>query len=207
MISTGPNGSVLISSQAYNRKVTGTGLTHRQRSLEKVICQLCGTQVNRQYLKKHQSTKRCTQTGTTFQLTTPTKQRIIRETTIATPQERPMNFNISIPSSNRHSIQCPRPGCPFSSFNIKPNVIRQAMRKHFCNKHMGDTITIQEEENFEKCTRCGFSGKSCNNAKHWETNTCIEMTRKRISYFKKYEKRTALKAKFEIYGNNYYIVG
>jgi hypothetical protein len=40
---------------------------------------------------------------------------------------------------------------------------------------MGDTITIQEEENFEKCTRCGFSGKSCNNAKHWETNTCIEM--------------------------------
>ena len=67
---------------------------------------------------------------------------------------------------------------------------------------MGDTIIIQEESQFEKCNRCGFFGKSCNNAKHWETNTCIEMTRKRISYFKKYEKRTALKAKFEIYGNN-----
>ena len=202
MISKGPNGSAQISSQAYHRKVTGTGLTHRQRSLEKVICQLCGTQVNRQYLKKHQSTKRCTQTGTTFQLTTPTKQRIIRETTIATPQERPMNFNISIPSSNRHSIQCPRPGCQFSSYNIKPHVIRKTMRRHFCTRHMGDTIIIQEEANFEKCTRCGFSGKSCNNAKHWETKTCIEMTRKRISYFKKYEKRTALKAKFEIYGNS-----
>jgi hypothetical protein len=28
------------------------------------------------------------------------------------------------------------------------------------------------------------------------------MTRKRITYFKKYEKRTALKAKFKIYGNS-----
>ena len=202
MIGTGPYGSVQLSSTAYNRKVTGIGLTHRQRSLEKVICQLCGTNVTRQYLKKHQGTKQCSHTGLSFQLTTPIKSRIIRETTVATPQEMPMAFNISIPSWNSQPIQCPRPGCNFSSYNIKPHITRTTMRRHFCTKHMADTIIIEEEGNFEKCIKCGFSGKSTNNAKHWATKTCIDMSRKRVSYFQKYDKRNALNTKFEINGKS-----
>jgi hypothetical protein len=48
-----------ISHQAFRRKMTGEGPTHRERSLEKVTCDLCGAQVNRQHLSTHQSRKTC----------------------------------------------------------------------------------------------------------------------------------------------------
>ena len=50
MIMTGGKRVVQLSSRAFNRMQTGTGLTQHERALEKIICPECGTQVSRQYL-------------------------------------------------------------------------------------------------------------------------------------------------------------
>jgi hypothetical protein len=51
---------VRLSKEAYERQCTGRGKTHRQKSLEKVMCELCGTkQVNRQHLPVHQKRDTC----------------------------------------------------------------------------------------------------------------------------------------------------
>ena len=50
---------VRLSKEAYERKCTGRGNTHRQKSLEKVTCELCGTKVNRQHIPVHQKRDTC----------------------------------------------------------------------------------------------------------------------------------------------------
>ena len=45
---------VRFSNEAYERQCMGRGKTHRQKSLEKVTCELCGTKVNRQHIPVHQ---------------------------------------------------------------------------------------------------------------------------------------------------------
>ena len=44
-----------LSEQAIRRGVEGVGLSYRERGTQKVICELCGTNVNQQSLKIHQS--------------------------------------------------------------------------------------------------------------------------------------------------------
>ena len=48
-----------ISSDAYNRRITGKGKTYREKSLEKIECKLCGEVVGRQYMKNHQQSEKC----------------------------------------------------------------------------------------------------------------------------------------------------
>jgi Reverse transcriptase (RNA-dependent DNA polymerase) len=59
MVVKGEKVQNMISTEAYQRKTTGKGGTHRERSQEKNQCKLCGDLVSRQYLIKHQQTKKC----------------------------------------------------------------------------------------------------------------------------------------------------
>jgi hypothetical protein len=59
MTMIGSNVYASISKEAYSRRITGEGDTHRERNLQKVECELCGGMVCRQYMTKHQQTKKC----------------------------------------------------------------------------------------------------------------------------------------------------
>ena len=53
---TGCKAYTSISKEAYDRRITGEGISNRERRLQKVECELCGATVNRQHLKNHQKT-------------------------------------------------------------------------------------------------------------------------------------------------------
>ena len=59
MVMTGGRRYVRQSSRSCARAQSGEGLSHWERSLQKVICTECGSEVTRQYLRTHQKTQKC----------------------------------------------------------------------------------------------------------------------------------------------------
>jgi hypothetical protein len=59
MTMIGSKAFASISKTAYTRRITGEGLTHRERNLQKVECELCGEMIGRQYTTNHQKTMKC----------------------------------------------------------------------------------------------------------------------------------------------------
>ena len=53
-----------ISTAAFNCRTQKQGLSHRERSLQKVTCPQCGAIVSGQYLKTHNKTAKCRQNAT-----------------------------------------------------------------------------------------------------------------------------------------------
>ena len=59
MVMTGGISNVYMSNKARVRKNTGVGETYNVRAVQKVTCGLCGKQVCRHYLSKHQTKPSC----------------------------------------------------------------------------------------------------------------------------------------------------
>ena len=59
MVMTGGISNVYMSNKARVRKNTGVGDTYDVRAVQKVTCGLCGKQVCRHYLSKHQTKPSC----------------------------------------------------------------------------------------------------------------------------------------------------
>jgi hypothetical protein len=120
-----------LSKQAIRRRLEGVGLSYCEqgRRTQKVICELCGTQVNQQSLKVHQTRRVCKSGRATYQTTTtnnvvnmPTKEFLDWE-----EEDFPSKYVISV--NGETGTQCPVPNCP-----VKP-VTRRTMRVHFRNVH------------------------------------------------------------------------
>ena len=127
-----------ISTEAYERRVTGYGATHRERSLEKIQCNLCGDLVGRQHLLKHQLTKKCKNSRMTY-------EHVDDEEAHGTEAPHYQNATISDPKQYTLSLQtgcitnCPVESCPAK---VKSP---GEMRKHFRNRHLQDTVIVEEE--------------------------------------------------------------
>jgi len=85
-------------------------------------------------------------------------------------EELPPPAEYCISMDGEYATPCPVPGCP-----AKP-VRRNAMRVHFQGKHLRDTIVIEEEGRYPRCTNCGIFSRAVGEA-HQKTQTCIRVTK------------------------------
>jgi len=97
MVMSGDKYRVQQSMMAYNRRTTGEGDTFREWNSAKVLCNQCGTEVGRNYLKKHQTTKRCLKDRQTYAPATDERNRVQREKIVVTPRREPEQYTVSIP--------------------------------------------------------------------------------------------------------------
>ncbi len=159
------------SAQAYLWRMTGIGASHRERKLQKVTCNLCGNEVARQHLSKHQETGRCKSKRKDYQAAQQAAGVDLTPAAVpepVPPELPPAEYRVSM--DGEHTTPCPVNGCP-----AKP-IRRNAMRVHFQAKHPRDTIVIEEEGRFPRCTKCGIFSRAVGTA-HQKTQYCIKATK------------------------------
>ena len=199
MVMSGGKHRLKMSSTAYNRHVTGEGMSHRERSLAKVQCIKCGAEVCRASLKRHQQSKKCKKAAMTYEPPTPVRNRVLTEATIVTPRSEPRQYLTTIRAGHRGVVECPVPGCPFH-VPITQNSKRLTLRKHFRARHIEDGIRIQEEGQLPQCTRCGLFMKDANSDRHHNSVECRKFTERRARYFRAQRQADALEVNFSIGG-------
>ena len=171
MVMEGGKAPTMMSKEAFDRKRgVGTGKTHRERSLEKVQCQLCGAMSQKQGLPKHQSRGVCLRGREewTANPDNPNNQQIQvigEEEEPALPQE----YCTSILAGAL--TECPVRNCSGCYNNPR------AMRIHFRDRHVEDTIVIEQEGRLPRCTSCGMFGAV--GARHQTTKMCKDATTRR----------------------------
>lgn len=136
------------SAHAYKRRIEGVGSSHRERSLQKVKCEHCGTEVGRQQLKKHQMTQKCTKGRKEYLATNPNPVAECVPDPPPPPDLQSMMYHVSMDGLN--STPCPVATCPYKTEK------RNVMRRHFRNMHNGGTIVVDEEGLLPRCTECGI---------------------------------------------------
>jgi Reverse transcriptase (RNA-dependent DNA polymerase) len=171
MIMTGGRfiGKQSAQAMAYRHGIQGSS-SHRERSLQQVICPLCGTSVTRQYLKTHQSRKTCKdhqkEQGTkTTQLPSTLDDN---QTPSETPEKPPHVYRVVMKKKNGKT-QCPIKGCPSS---LQSSL---SMRQHFRTQHHRDTIIV-DGTTMPKCTKCGISVHNALSNRHQQSQDCIKWT-------------------------------
>ena len=155
------------SKEAYNRKLTGEGLSHRQRSLSKVECYLCGTTINQQSMKLHQRTKKC-ESGWKEWAARRSVMETIKPPELDTETQAPIEYKFSMPM--RKETPCPVQDCPYSTKT------RPEMRRHFRSRHPNDVIIIEEEGKLPQCDKCGIFQKNVDE-KHKASEDCKKATK------------------------------
>jgi hypothetical protein len=187
LVMKGGHSTVQIAPAAYARIVTGDGLTHRQRSLEKVQCIKCGSVVNRQGLPKHQLTAKCKKLSATYDpsnIPHPVHESVASEQPDHTAplNEGSNRYTVSIPTLCSTPVACPVPGCLFQ-VGAHKSAKRLTMRKHFQTRHMADMIVIAEEGELPQCPHCGFFGDTVGTERHLQSQDCQRNTERRRRYF------------------------
>ncbi len=188
MIMNGGKIRQAISLHAYRRRIEGVGETHRERSLQKVSCELCGAEVKRQNLKRHQTARKCISDRN------PSTNLDNGAAGILTPRDRSPSTNLNngavgiltpepallpqpVPTSaysvsmdGHTATSCPAGSCMYRTEK------RNRMRGHFRNMHNQDTIVIEEEGQLPRCTECGIFQRTVD-AKHKQTEECLRWSK------------------------------
>ena len=141
-------GSGNRTTDGYRQRVTGEGLSYRERQRERVACWECGVEIAAGSLSGHLMTR--------HGRAAPRRHLWAPQTTGG-----PRTY------SRR---QCPVEGCPGVS------ATRAAMRVHFVHRHVYDTVVILEEGNLPlpRCPRCdlqvprrALNGRHLGTAHYW----------------------------------------
>jgi hypothetical protein len=181
-----------LSSIAYNRMVTNTGLYFQERQKEDTTCELFGTQLKSGSIKAYQITQRCITNRETHRnemieqmiekiqdintiecqsivgshfdsLTNSTDRTENQETT-------PLTYHVDMDIETISS--CPVINCPYSSET------RQRIRCYFTNMHNYDVIIINQECLLPRCIECGLF-QAFVGTKHMASATCIKYAKLR----------------------------
>ena len=173
MVMTGGVSNVYMSNKARVRKNTGVGETYNVRAVQKVTCDLCGKQVCRHYLPKHQTKKSCADKRAEYTAPEPAlvptdDSEDELETVVA---REPVLCEVSMPGKST-TVQCPSINCPYKSND------RNKTRNHFAQCHIGDRIEIQEEGLLPQCNRCGFQSATVLTPKHLVSKKCAELSKR-----------------------------
>ena len=183
-----------LSENAVRRRVEGVGLSHRERSLQKVTCQLCGTQVNQQHLKTHQTRRTCENGRKTYQPTNTENVADMSTEELAEFEENDFLCEYVISVNGKTGTQCPVPNCP-----VKP-ITRETFRKHFRNAHIKDTLFVEEEGTLPRCERCGLFQRIVG-PKHQQSADCVRWTAIRKKRAEdKVNKKTVRETVFNVQG-------
>ena len=199
MVMTGGRNKVNFCSEAYDRKISGHGSTHRERQATKVTCIKCGGLIGRASLARHQLTAKCRKKSLTYQPPTPVREQVAAEEQSVTPVGESVSYTVSIPSGHDNLVACPVVGC---GFQVKANnkAKRLNMRRHFQQRHINDSILIEEEGPLPRCRWCGFSGKNVESVAHSESKICIKIAVKRRRYYKSRRQDHAKTVTFNVGG-------
>jgi len=190
MIMTGGKVTHRISDEAYVRRLTGTGLSHRERSLQKVICDLCGASVNRQHLKKHQTRATCRKAR---QEPRPAVVEVVAELPRSNEEREPRTYRVSVPGEGS-MVNCPVEGCIYHGHT--PG----AMRMHFRNRHaFEDTIIVEEEGLLPRCMKCGLFQRDVGR-RHQASRGCQEAQANRQRFLDSKVQETAREVVFMVNG-------
>jgi hypothetical protein len=164
------------SKAAFDRLHKKEGKSYRERSLEKVQCQLCGVMSQRQGLKRHQSRKICERSRQAWATSqeNPTNQQDheAQDEPPATDTEEqlPQEYCVFIDRSCK--VECPVQNCSGRYSEGR------TMRIHFRDRHPDDTIVIEQEGRLPRCTSCNMFATTVG-AAHQATKMCIEGTARR----------------------------
>ena len=171
MIMRGGEIRQALSVRAYSRRIEGVGESHRERSLQKVKCELCGVEVNRQHLKVHQTRPTCSTGRKDYQATLLNHvAEMSRDPPESIEVEEPVSqYRINMDGVTE-TTNCPVVNCPFGA------VLFGGMRKHFRARHIRDTIIVEEEGRLPRCVGCGLFQRNVG-AKHQQTADCIRWTK------------------------------
>jgi hypothetical protein len=154
------------SAHAYKRQVTGEGVSVLEYMKQRVKCELCGKEVNRQYLEKHKKTQTCVNSRDAYEAPA---DEIYDDNIPPEPEpmpQPPADHQVSMPEP-QISTNCPVPNCPATP------VTRTSMRQHFRNKHSRhDRLIIEEEGLLPRCEECGMFSSTAASASHRETAFC-----------------------------------
>ena len=148
-------GSGNRTPQGYRRRVTGEGLSWRERQRGRVACGECGEEIAAGSLSGHLMTRHGR---------AATRRHLWAPQTTGGPRIYKMNF----PTKGGRR-QCPVDGCPGVSET------RAAMRVHFVHRHVHDTGVILEEGNLPlpRCPRCDLRvPRRALNGRHLGTAQC-----------------------------------
>jgi hypothetical protein len=198
MVMTGGRRAVLHSQRAVNRQHTGEGLSHRAKSLEKILCPKCGGEVTRQYLPNHLKTIKCKKASQTYAPPTPVRERVAVEQAV-TPSSEAATYGISIPTICPRGITCPVDGCEYR-INPEQRTKRTMLRKHFQSRHFFDTIIIEEEGLLPQCRQCGFFGKQVLKESHMSSDACKQAGEKRGRFIQAMRQEIAKEITYTVNG-------
>jgi hypothetical protein len=189
MSMTGCKAYTTISREAYLRRITGEGFTNRERNLQKVECNLCGAEINRQHLIKHQMTRKCMK-GRDNWIAPMTD--IMEEPGNSTEMETtPTEHRFRMPA--RQDTPCPVRDCQYVTDR------RESMRRHFRARHTEDTIIIEEEGALPQCDNCGLFTRAVGE-KHKLTEDCKKATKSRQAHLDEKVQQSARQHIFTVSG-------
>ena len=184
-----------ISTHAYTRRITGVGETYRERSLQKVVCELCGQETNLQHLKKHQMTRKCNQGQEAQRATTqpnPVADMLLNEHQPEVMESPASEYLVSMDGITE--TPCPVANCP-----AHPKQAAK-MRLHFRSRHNKDTIIIEEEGRLPRCGNCGLFQMSVG-PRHQQSLDCQRWTKTRLDRDScKVNKKAVLETVFSVQG-------
>ncbi len=162
------------SDQAYARRMGGEGMSYREKSTEKAICDRCGEHVARQYLTKHQQTAKCGKASKEARVAAATGEETATEDEprSSDEEEEPKTYRVSMADGNKAEQLCPVEGCDYAGKS------RFEMRRHFRSRHLKDTIIVEEEGQLPRCGKCGIFQKSVG-LKHQASVDCKRYTESR----------------------------
>lgn len=186
-----------ISQRAFNTRYT-EGPDYNTRRKERVVCLLCGAEVGRPSLKRHQLSQRCIRLRSTYVPPTPVRirHRVEQE---RTPVEAEANrYELSIPRDCQDQVGCPVDGCEWRTGPSSD--ARSLMRRHFRWRHWKDTVVILEEGELPRCTRCGFFSIVANTEAHWTSRECQRLTARREAEFQRSRQEAAQAAELFVDG-------
>lgn len=190
LVSSTPHIYAGISDQAYQDRTFVGGATYRERSLQKIPCEKCGSMVSRQCLSRHHLTRKCKQDA---------KHYIIPTSTAQTPAQPALSRHLT--GTYQASVteigltNCPVPNCIFQGQR------RESMRRHFRSRHPFCTVIISQEGRtaFPQCTSCGLFTKA-NMSTHQTSKDCIKATKNRQKKIEEWNQLNTAEFVFTING-------
>eukprot|EP00797_Seminavis_robusta_P003406 Sro1211_g252850.1 Reverse transcriptase (RNA-dependent DNA polymerase) (1066) ;mRNA; f:30706-34100 len=152
---------VEISPYAYKRRMTGEGLTVREKKRRRTTCPECNKSLSEGALRRHLQSQHHIETLPAAPL----------------PQHpEPQQYTMKWPKANR-KCPCPVMDCPgiLSSY--------AGLRIHFMRKHPQDTICIRDEgsQPLPRCRLCGMHVTyQALNTTHPSSHLCIEGQQRKL---------------------------
>jgi hypothetical protein len=161
MIVTGGKGIARQSTPAYKRRMTGEGLTYREKKRRRVECPLCGEPLRESNLTDHiRFIHELRRDDENAQINGDEEGEA---EAVAVEADDPEEVTYTMSMEDRDSTG----ECPKCQENIKD---RYGMRRHFMHRHLNDKIIIEEEGELPRCPNCGMFGN--HGRAHQGTKTC-----------------------------------